>query len=330
MKRFVALALALAAPWAASAEEQAEPAAPAVVRVPGDAVVDQGSIRLGDIALVDGLAPELEDAVSALELGPSAAPDEVRALSGHAITERLHAVDAGLAVEIPETVHVRTASREVGPDEVRERLEAAIRHRMPWSGASVRFARWSLPHAFAVPLHAERVLVRFAPGEDFRGRVAAELEFVSRAEPELPGVRRSASTELEVELPVAVAATDLRRGNLAPGALELEARDLRHLPDDVVTDLEQVAGLRLLRNLSAGTPLRMVHFDTPDLVERGDLILVDAGNDGLELRLQVKALRAGKLGQVIEVENPTSRRRFTVEVTGRASARLALPSLETR
>lgn len=324
MRRLVGLALLLLAPRLASAE------APPVVRVPSDAVVDQRSIRVGDIALVDGLAPEIEDAVSAVELGPAAAPAEVRALSGRAIAERLHAVDAGLAVEVPETVRVRTASRDITPDEVRERLEAAIRHRMPWPAEAVRFAHWSLPPTFAVPLHAERLLVRFAPGEDFRGRVAAQLEFVSRDEPDVPGVQRSASAELEVELPVAVASEDLRRGPLDAGALALEARDLRHLPDDVVTDLDQVSGLRLLRNLRAGTPLRMAHFDTPDLVERGDLILVDAGNDGLELRLQVKALQAGKLGQVIDVENPTSRRRFTVEVTGQASARLARPALETR
>jgi len=316
--RAAALALALLlAPAAARAQ--------AVVQVPADAVVDQSPIRIGDISQVEGLEPEIADAISALELGPAAEPARTRALSGRAIAERLHAVDAGIAVDVPDTVRVRTAHREIGQDEIRARLEAAIRHRMPWPARAVEIKAWSLPAPFAVPLQADRLVVRFAPGEDFRGRVAAELEFTSPEDTGASSVRRSASVELDVRLPVAVAAQDLRRGRpLGPDAIALEDRDLRHLPRDVVTDPEQVIGLALVRSIRANTPLRLSYFDTPVLVDRGDVILVDAGGSALDLRLQARAMQAGRLGQVIDVENPSSRRRFALIVTGSGAAKLAL------
>ena len=53
-------------------------------------------------------------------------------------------------------------------------------------------------------------------------------------------------------------------------------------------------------------------------------IAVEAESPGLALRVEARALENGALGQVIRVENLTSRRRFLVEVTGERRGRVAI------
>jgi len=169
-----------------------------------------------------------------------------------------------------------------------------------------------------------RLQVRFAPGEDFVGRVTVELEMLDPDQPAPRGPRRSASIDVNVQRAVVVAATDLRRGTtLDPESLRVEPRDLEYLPEGTLIEIGAATGQRTRVRVAKGTPLLASYLDAPELVRRGDVLAVHAGEGALALRLEARALEGGRSGEWIRAENPTSRRALMVQITGRGVARLA-------
>ncbi len=319
----ILLPLLLALPAAALAR--------GVVQIPADVAVEGSVITLGEIATLDGLAPDQRARMSTFTLGPAAAPSRHRIFSGQSLREQLVALDPDLVFDVADQVRVHTAYRDIRPEYLRERLVQALQLRMLWPTSSTRLSDFRLPERFAVPVRAQRLVVHFRPGEDFLGRVTAKFELLDAGDPDAPRVQRAASVLVDVRLPVVVATRALRRGeSLAPDMLRLEERELRHLPVEVISDLPRALGSRLRRSVGEGAPLLFSQLEAEPLVRRGDVVVVQAGGPGLDVRVEARALEAGAEGQLIRVENPTTRRRFQAEVTGSGSARLRTPGVGNR
>jgi flagella basal body P-ring formation protein FlgA len=315
------LALLLLTPSEASSVEGG-------VRIPPDTAVEGGTITLGEIAAFERLSGDRRAALARLSFGPSASPARARVLSGDFLREQILRTDPNVIVEVAPQVRIHTAYREVGAREVRERFEKAIRLRMPWAPEAVRLSKWNLPQAFPVAAHAHRTVIRFRPREDFLGRVNATISVTNPNEESAAKVERTASVEVEVRQPVVVAARPLRRGHVIDAeSVRLEERDLRGLPRGTLTELEEVLGKRIERATGAGVPVLRSSLQLERLVRRSDRIRVEAASSGLELKMEARALENGVLGQVIRAENPTTRRRFLVEITGERRGRVALPGV---
>ena len=222
-------------------------------------------------------------------------------------------------------------SREVTPDYVRARVERALRHEMPWPQDAVEFESWSLPNAFEAPLRATQLYVSFAPGEDFLGRISAELRFVDPEDPARVVVRRSASVELGVSLSVVVAKRTLRRGQLlSSDDLKLESADARDLPRGFATEIADIAGQRLAYRVAMGQAITRGALVAEPIVRRGQSVLVQAHEGGLQISIAARALERGARGQVIKLENPSTRRAFYAEITGPGTAQLPHLGAEAR
>ncbi len=225
-----------------------------------------------------------------------------------------------------EEVQTAPVDREVLPEFVRDRFEQALRHRMPWPEQNVTLENWNLPNAFIVPSELGRLRLLFRDGEDFLGRVSAQLEFSNSSDTGTKSIRRGVSADVVVRIAVVVTSSALRRGtSLGVPELRHETRDLRQLPRDVITNAESVYGLRLARSLPEGHALTHSHLVAEPLIRRGDTVRVDALGSGLELMIEARALEGGGLGQRIRLENPGTRKRFHAEITGPGQARLTRP-----
>jgi flagella basal body P-ring formation protein FlgA len=286
-------------------------------------------ITLGEIARIENLPEEELERAKSLSLGNAALPSRTRSFPRAILIEEIRRLLPGAKVEAPEEVRVHTAYRELGADAIRSFLERAIRHRMTWPPEAVKMQRWRLPEKLAIPVRATRTRVHFRPREDFLGRVPLTIEFTEPGA-ESAALQRSASVVLEVSMPVAVTTRQLRRGDVIEEAMvRMEPRDLNLVPRDAVASPERAIGQRLRRGISAGAVITSNQLETEKLVRRGDLLIVDAIAPGLEMRVEARALEAGAMGQLIRVENPTSRRRFRVEVTGPGSAQISLNAVGT-
>jgi flagella basal body P-ring formation protein FlgA len=126
-----------------------------------------------------------------------------------------------------------------------------------------------------------------------------------------------ARVRVVVTLQRAVAAEDLRPGRvIEPGQLRLESQD--SIPaasaGTFVADLSAATGRVPRRTIPAGTPLRPEWLEAPKEIQRGETVQVEAVRGAAHLKLEGVAQAAGAIGEIIPVENPSTRRRFPARV----------------
>ena len=95
--------------------------------------------------------------------------------------------------------------------------------------------------------------------------------------------------------------------------------DSRSVP---LTDTYSVVGQTAAMALREGAPVRETDLRSPVIVQRGDYLTVRAVVGELVVRMPVKALDSGAMGEVIKVRNEGSRETLLVRVTGSRQAAL--------
>ncbi|MGD9163832.1 MAG: flagellar basal body P-ring formation chaperone FlgA [Chromatiales bacterium] len=123
------------------------------------------------------------------------------------------------------------------------------------------------------------------------------------------------SANVGLELPVVIAVKDLARGSpLQRGDLKLQVMDTSHLLRGHFSDIDELLGSSLKRTLRRGqviTPSMLVIQKT---VQRGKRITILSAIGKIEVRSQGKALRDGNTGDLIPVQNLTSKKRLEARV----------------
>lgn len=115
--------------------------------------------------------------------------------------------------------------------------------------------------------------------------------------------------KVEVYSPAVVAVNSLARGHLiTEGDVQIvrvntSAQGYGHL-----ASLDAVRGMALKRPLRAGEVLRTSHLLAPNVVKRGDNVVVEARNSGISVVVSGTALAAGQVGDQIKVRNIQSNR----------------------
>lgn len=74
----------------------------------------------------------------------------------------------------------------------------------------------------------------------------------------------------------------------------------------VALSAEQVIGRELTRATEAGTPLRLRYLRLPELVKQGQMVMLIARGNGVEIKVKGKAQQGGALGQQVRVTNLSS------------------------
>lgn len=129
------------------------------------------------------------------------------------------------------------------------------------------------------------------------------------------------------------AATPVRRGavqalayarSLSAGE-EIRAEDLVWTravaaPADAPRDAEAAIGMIARRPLREGALVSVRDVSAPVVIQAGDLVTVTYQNGGVSLALQVKALGAGAVGEVISLQNLASKKTIQAWVTGPGQA----------
>lgn len=122
-----------------------------------------------------------------------------------------------------------------------------------------------------------------------------------------------------IEVPVAIASRDLLRGESLENsnAYEISYRDLSgsavRMP---IYTSDEIADLVMRVNCQNGRTLDKTLMEKPDVVLRGDRVIVFFENDGLALTMIGKALESGKMGGRIKILNERSRKTIFCKVTG--------------
>lgn len=80
-------------------------------------------------------------------------------------------------------------------------------------------------------------------------------------------------------------------------------------------DPEHMIGMQATRTIRAGTAIAPHMLEKPLAVERGDRVVISAGNDVFSITTRGKAERSGRVGEQIPVVNENSGRRVRGRIT---------------
>ena len=134
-----------------------------------------------------------------------------------------------------------------------------------------------------------------------------------------------ASAKIKRILPILVASRSLNRGEqLEADDLSVVQRDVSNISYGYISDLEGAIGKQLRRPLRAGDPLRASALEAPQVINKGDQLVVTAKSGALKVVAPGIALSNGKLGQQIRVQNNHSERIFKAKVVSAGHVQVVL------
>jgi flagella basal body P-ring formation protein FlgA len=117
------------------------------------------------------------------------------------------------------------------------------------------------------------------------------------------------NADIEVWRDVVVLRDHLSRGQqVKHSSLVLQQRDIGNLQRGYYTDMKDIIGNISKRSLKAGTAISPGMIDLPIIVKRGQTITLRAERPGFAVNMKGLALKKGRKGDRIKVENSNSSR----------------------
>lgn len=269
--------------------------------------VSSDQVRLSDIfADLNGD----EDAV----LGAAPQPGKTMIIGSKTLTRvaGLYNVDWQATSPLDQVVVTRDV-QTIAPELIKDAIKSALKAK----GVSGEFdvSLGGLPPAITlggeVPATVEVAQMNFTPGRDV---FSATLAAPSAANP-LKTMSVSGVIEKSQEIPVLRSA--LKNGDVI-GAADIEWLSVttKNMVYDTMTDADQLIGKTPLRAVQAGEPIRKRDIISPQLVARGDEVLIEFVSGSMTLSAKGKAMQPGADGDLIRVVNLTSNQSLRAEVVG--------------
>jgi flagella basal body P-ring formation protein FlgA len=274
-----------------------------------DITVDGNYVQLGDIIANAGTAGAVA-VFRAPDLGATGTIQVARVLEA----AREHALGP---VETSgfTTVVVRRAGRLVGVDEIRHAIrEALLARQFITEDARLSFDANLRP--FAVESIAQSPAVAQDVALDPRsGRFEAHIRVPGSAIAARLDLRIGGSAGEMASIPVLAHA--MGRGDIIKDSDIVTAKLRRaELAGDTVLDARRLAGMALRNPAKRGEALRDGDLVRPQLVERGNLITLVYEGRGISLTVKGKAMASGAQGEIVQVQNLTSKRIVEGRVSG--------------
>lgn len=282
----------------------------------GDITAARDIVTLGE--LVDGApAPLAEKPVfRAPALGRTGTIQAARILEA-ARALGLDAVETGGRGQVT----VSRAARRVGVAEIEAAVREALAKRegIEPHGVAIVFDG-ALP-GLVVPPDALDALSVPDLAYDPRGRRVTALVAVASGEGRT-SLRVSGNLVETIE--VGVLARALAKGDaIAAGDVAVERRPRESVPADVQSEPGHLVGQVARRGLSTGVVLRAGDVARPEIVVKGDPVMIVFEAPGMSLTLRGRAGESGALGESVSVVNTATKKTLQATVVGPARVSVA-------
>lgn len=124
---------------------------------------------------------------------------------------------------------------------------------------------------------------------------------------------------------VAIVSRSMQRGSIiSTDDVVLSRQNVAQVGKGYLRDPQRAVGLQLKRPLQSGQPLRLSHLKEPQIVKRGDKVILEAGNKSINVVTIGHALNAGQLGEQIKVRNEKSQRVVDATVVAPGKVRVSV------
>lgn len=196
-------------------------------------------------------------------------------------------------------------------DEIEEAVEAHVQANLPDSGKStVEIGR--VDSRLRLAKCTEPLQTFDPPGRGSQSRSTVGV----RCETPSPWTLY-VSARIQTVKEVYAASRTMRRGTLlSEDDLRRQEVDVNRASRGYYTDPEQLVGMEVRRPMREGEVITPTRIDAPQLVERGQTVLITAEGPASNISMNGEALQAGALGDRIRVRNVSSERVIEGEIVG--------------
>lgn len=164
---------------------------------------------------------------------------------------------------------------------------------------------------------AEVAQMNYVPGRDVFSAVVAAPSAAN------PVKTITISGLIEKTTAVPVLSSSLKAGDIiGSGDIHWINVASRNMVNDTIVDADKLLGKTPIRSVDANAPIRERDVVAPQMVARGDEILLEFTAGGLLLTAKGKAMQNGAEGEVIRVMNLSSNQSLRGEVTGNKVVRV--------
>lgn len=290
-------------------------AAPVTVAVNAEVTVTGPLITLGELATITGEDKERIKALAAVKLGNAPSPGHRLALTSDALGARLAASGADLGEInwlVPPAIAVTTAAQTISG----ERLQAAATEALQAQLAAAGDTELSVtplgttPDVMA-PLGSVDIIAEFPAGIRFNAPTAAAVAISTDGR---PFTTVSVRFNVKAYQQIVVAARNIAaREEITAENVRTERREIGKMAGHI-TDIGKVLGLAARRPITAGTPLTEAAVDKPLMVKRGTMVTILVKTGGMIIAAGGQAMQDGREGELIRVQNVTSKRIVSARV----------------
>lgn len=162
-----------------------------------------------------------------------------------------------------------------------------------------------------VPATIEVAQISYTPGRDI---FSATLASPNAANP-VKTINVTGLIEKMTEVPVLKSV--LKNGDIIGSAdIEWVSVPARNMVRDTIIDADKLMGKTPLRMVDAGVPIRARDVMSPQLISRGDDVMINFVSSSMQLSAKGKAMQNGAEGDVIRVMNLSSNQPLQAEITG--------------
>ncbi len=207
------------------------------------------------------------------------------------------------------------------PDAIRDAAEQAVIAQFADTGGRISVAAVPVDPRLRMPACEQALTASVANTTQDSSRVSAAVRCDG-----LRPWRLFVPVRVSLHRTLVVTAAPLERGKvLAAGDVILTEREVGASPGGYLTAVEAAAGKVLRRSLPAGAVLSPALLEAPLLVRRGQQVTLEARSGTIAVRMAGVARDDGALGQLVAVQNLSSRKILQGIVRNEKSVEVLVP-----
>ncbi len=300
-------------------------AAPVTVAVNAEATVTGPIITLGELATITGDDKERIKALAAIKLGNASSPGHRLALTSDTLGVRLAGAGADLSDInwlVPPTIIITTAAQTISGDRLQAAASEALLTQLSGDGdTELSVTPLGTPPDVMAPLGSVDLKAEFPAGIRFNAPTAAVVAISADGR---PFTTVSLRFNVKAYQQVVVAARNIAaREAITADSVRTERREIGKMAG-YITDTGKVLGLAARRPITAGTPLTEAAVDKPLMVKRGTVVTILVKAGGMIITAGGQAMQDGREGELIRVQNVTSRRIVSARVVDKNTVQVII------
>ena len=208
----------------------------------------------------------------------------------------------------------------IGEQEIKQAVRSHIEENAPWPKDRVRVEYLAAIPEAVLTVGASSCQVRSRAGESYIGRTAFTVRF-SRGDTFVR--EETIRVRIEVLTDVVVTTGGIARDALIDqGDVTVKKKWLDTVTSGVVTDLAEVVGKKAAMRINAGTEITRNMLRSVPVVKKGEVVRIVLESGPMTISAVGLCQEDGGQGDLIRVENTSSRKVIFARVTGRSTVKV--------